>query len=595
MSKGKIQKALIYVRVSDPKQKIKGSGLESQEHRLRQHADMLGLPVEAVFTDDITGGGNYMKRPGVTDLLAYLKKHRRDSFVVIFDDLKRFARDIQYHWALRGAISEYGGEVSCANFKFDNTPEGRFVETIHAAQGQLEREQNKRQVIQKMTARFERGYYTMYQPIGYRYAKDRDGGGKILVLDEPNASIVREALEGYASGRFQQVVDVIRFLEGFPDFRLNKGGKVHAQNVSSMLRRVLYAGKLERPEWNIGLVEGRHEALISYETFLKIQQRLDGNPLVTSRSNRNVDFPLRGFIVCGACDAPLTSCWAKGRNGRHPYYHCHNKECGEYGKSIRRDVIEGEFDTMIRTLEPDKAVFDVAAHMFKDAWRQRSSMSGSRRRALAAEQDKLDTEIHQLLDKVVQVRSPTVMATFETRIEELENQKLLIAERIANFEQPKLSFDEGLRTALAFLKTPWKLWTFGEYEHKRLFLQLAFSTRVAWVRNEGLRTAQLTLPFKVLATLSKGGKGGGGGDWKHHSLDISHLRCISPKCTPHIPHLIDLRLFYEAASPQHSHALSTRLNSIEHALSAEDLKSCCRVGSRAKATCPRLLTTCGWL
>lgn len=88
---------------------------------------------------------------------------------------------------------------------------------------------------------------------------------------------------------------------------------------------------------------------------------------------------------------------------------------------------------------------------------------------------------------------------------------------------------------------------------------------------------------------------GGGGDWKHHSLDISHLRCISQKCTPHVPHLIDLRLFFEAASPQHSHALSTRLNSIEHALSAEDLKSCCRVGSRAKATCPRLLTTCGWL
>lgn len=85
------------------------------------------------------------------------------------------------------------------------------------------------------------------------------------------------------------------------------------------------------------------------------------------------------------------------------------------------------------------------------------------------------------------------------------------------------------------------------------------------------------------------------GDWKHHSLDISHLRCISQKCTPHVPHLIDLRLFCEAASPQHSHALSTRLNSIEHALSAEDLKSCCRVGSRAKATCPRLLTTCGWL
>ena len=137
----------------------------------------------------------------------------------------------------------------------------------------------------------------------------------------------------------------------------------------------------------------------------------------------------------------------------------------------------------------------------------------------------------------------------------------------------------------------------GQFGHQRLRLELLVECRIV----EGRETLEVS---KCAATraLSRrqsgqslvGGKAGGG-DWKHHSLDISHLRCISQKCTPHVPHLIDLRLFCEAASPQHSHALSTRLNSIEHALSAEDLKSCCRVGSRAKATCPRLLTTCGWL
>jgi len=38
------------------------------------------------------------------------------------------------------------------------------------------------------------------------------------VRDEPNASIVQEALEGYASGRFESQAEIKRFLESQPLF-----------------------------------------------------------------------------------------------------------------------------------------------------------------------------------------------------------------------------------------------------------------------------------------------------------------------------------------------------------------------------------------
>lgn len=109
---------------------------------------------------------------------------------------------------------------------------------------------------------------------------------------------------------------------------------------------------------------------------------------------------------------------------------------------------------MIRTLEPDEAVFEVASDKFKDAWEQRTSQFKVRRRALETGCVKLDDKIQQLLQKVVQVRSPVVMATFEERIEGRQNQKLLIEERIKNSDQPTASFDQGLGTALAFLRSP---------------------------------------------------------------------------------------------------------------------------------------------
>jgi site-specific DNA recombinase len=153
-------KALVYCRVSSSKQASEGHGLDSQEMRCRQYAERSGYEVEAVFPDDVSGGGDFMKRPGMVALLSYLDAQRaRKDHVVIFDDLKRFARDTEFHIQLRRAFQRRHARVECLNFRFDDTPEGKFVETIFAAQGELEREQNRRQVIQKMQARAARGSY----------------------------------------------------------------------------------------------------------------------------------------------------------------------------------------------------------------------------------------------------------------------------------------------------------------------------------------------------------------------------------------------------------------------------------------------------
>ena len=110
-------------------------------------------------------------------------------------------------------------------------------------------EQNQRQVIQKMQARIEMGYWVFPAPIGYRYGSDR-GHGKILMRDEPVASVIQEALKGYASGRFRSQAEVTRFLEIQPAFPKDlPDGKIRQWKVSKMLRRVLYAGYVERPDW----------------------------------------------------------------------------------------------------------------------------------------------------------------------------------------------------------------------------------------------------------------------------------------------------------------------------------------------------------
>ncbi|AZV79064.1 recombinase family protein [Parasedimentitalea marina] len=59
------QKAIIYCRVSSRTQEEEGHGLQSQEVRCREFAATKGYDVAMVFPDTITGGGDFMRHPGM--------------------------------------------------------------------------------------------------------------------------------------------------------------------------------------------------------------------------------------------------------------------------------------------------------------------------------------------------------------------------------------------------------------------------------------------------------------------------------------------------------------------------------------------------
>nr|GGI00954.1 hypothetical protein GCM10011355_30450 [Aquisalinus luteolus] len=492
------QKALIYCRVSHVKQRTQGHGLDSQEHRCRLYAEQQGYEVEAVFPDDRSGGGDFMKRPGMVALLNYLETHPQHDYVVIFDDLKRFARDTIFHFMLRHRLAEYNASVECLNFKFEDTPEGEFVETVFAAQGQLERKQNQRQTIQKMRARLENGYWVFSAPIGYRYEKTA-GQGKLLVRDEPLASIVKEGLKGFGSGRFQTQAEVKRFFESYAAFPRDKYGEVRNQRVTEILTRSVYAGYVQSTKWNISLRKGHHEPLIDYETFTAIQYRLQEKAKVPTRRDLNEDFPLRGFILCGDCERPLTANWSKSKTGdRHAYYLCYNKDCVSHRKSIRRDKLEGDFVDVLHALQPTEHHGRVIRTVFKSMWDYQLHRSAQLADSIKAEITKLDGQIDTLVNRIVEATSASVTAAYEKRIAAMESRKTELSEKAARTGQPTRPYEELFQLALDFLSNPWNLWSSGNLKDRRMVLKLTFSERLAYHRELGFSNPKTSLPFRVL-------------------------------------------------------------------------------------------------
>lgn len=498
--------ALIYCRVSSERQKTEGHGLESQEHRCRAFAKGKELEVEKVFHDSFTGGGDFMKRPAMAELLAYIDSKPHRKYVVIFDDISRLARDVAAHIKLRAAFRHRETVPLCLNYNFDDTPEGEFAEVIMAANAELFRKTNKRQVVQKQRARLERGYWPFYPPPGYKQFKD-PLHGKLLTPHEPEASIIKEALEGYASGRFENQVDVQHFLQKKGFFFSNKRVQskyVHLEKVRRMLGRVIYAGYIEFPAWEVGRIKGQHEPLISLQTYEKIQERLSGNVKVRDRADVRESFPLRGFVLCKPCSKAYTASWTtkRKRNYRIGYYRCTSKECVFRNKSIKATALHKDFETLLRKIAPKRELTEYMLAVVVEAWNQKIQQLGVRAKALEGELAEVQENITSLTARLLKVENETLISTYEAQLIELSKKEALLKEKVENPRVEKVDFGTAAKKVFSFIESPYYEWANGDVQRKRLVLKLVFSESVAHHKSLGFGTPKLVSALKVFEEIT---------------------------------------------------------------------------------------------
>ncbi len=506
-------RAIIYCRVSSRAQELKGSGLESQETRCREYCGFRRHRVVKVVYDRAKSG-KLLDRPGIKELMQFLKQEKRagraDQYVVVFDDISRLARDIRTHMDLRDAIFATGAHIDCPTVEFRQDSDGLYFENMQALNAQHHRLKNAEQTKSRMRSRALGGYWPFHAPPGYQFKKV-EGRGNILFRDEPLASIIQEALEGFASGRFETQGEVKRFLESRPEFlagRIRKKkmlGELRYEDVYRLLTRPIYAGHIEVPEWGITLRKAEHRGLITLEQYERIQERMREDARAPARKDINADFILRGAVACADCGRPLTACWSKSKTGKkHPYYLCFSHGCESYRKSIPRDRIEADFDALLQRMSPSAETFQIVRAMFKQAWETRLAQAKQMTATLKSEIVRLDRQIEQLLDRVVDASSASTVSAYERRIAKLEKEKLLASEKLTKKAAPQRTFEEMFELACTFLSSPWNLWKNQNMTAKKLVLKMAFARRPAYSRNTGFSNPETTMPFKVLDGFFRG-------------------------------------------------------------------------------------------
>jgi site-specific DNA recombinase len=125
------------------------------------------------------------------------------------------------------------------------------------------------------------------------------------------------------------------------------------------------------------------------------------------------DFPLRGFVACASCGKPMTSCWSRGTGGRYPYYLCHGKNedgtrCSQYGKSIRKEKLEGDFEVLLSEMKPSKEMFFLAADIFTDLWNIKRDTAKLEADKIRRDIIQIERKTEQFFDRIVETDSTTL-------------------------------------------------------------------------------------------------------------------------------------------------------------------------------------------
>lgn len=176
---------------------------------------------------------------------------------------------------------------------------------------------------------------------GYQNIPAPDGSGKVRVIDEFQAAIVREVFERYAKGEGLRKICKSLAARGISSPRAGKRGigAWAPSAVHAMLRRPLYIGRMEwghvhktykagtrvrtnQHKHEVVVVDAPHLRIIPDELWNAVQARVGSQKAPEKKGGRPAFYLLSGVLRCDACNGPLTVIKAKRGNQSIKVYAC---------------------------------------------------------------------------------------------------------------------------------------------------------------------------------------------------------------------------------------------------------------------------------
>ena len=454
-----VAQAVIYLRVSTPRQlhtaadiDEDGNSIATQRVEALRKVRELGATVAKEFLEPGQSAQTISKRAEFKKLLRYVDDHPEVRFVVIYMRSRVF-RNFTDAAITKRQLLEKGVRLISAKEEFGEGYMADAMEAITDIMNEVQVRMNGEDVKVKMAHKVEQGGTVGRAKLGYLNVRKEFSGRLVntIDVDYERAPLVTWAFEQYATGRYSisQLNNMLeeRGLTTRPS-PSRPAQSVSRSRLALILRNPYYTGVIR---YKGKLYVGRHEALVSKETFLKVQEVLDHRNRKGDRDIIHFHY-LKGMLYCGAClDAGRQSRMVYSQNagngGTYEYLVCagrQRKRCPT--PWLRVEQIEGEVMPVVAAerLAPD--AIDGMRASVTDAINNLLASDRDTKAQLTKQLRKLEAQEERLIELAATGTLP--IAKIRERIETTTLQTEAIREKL-DVTLDRLQY--GADTALAYI------------------------------------------------------------------------------------------------------------------------------------------------
>ena len=464
----KSKKAIIYYRVSTEDQAQFGVSLEQQKNNCLSYAEREGWEVVKIFHDDGVSAKT-TERPSLQAMLQYCNKNYKQIGSLIIYKVDRLSRNVNDYTNILFLLNKLNIRLVSTTEAIDDTPIGKFVGNIMAANAQMDNEIRGQRVSACMLEKLKQGIWCWKAPFGYKNSRD-EFNRKIIIIDEKRAELIRFIFEKFSTGLYQ--LEELKEMVNDKGLKTWKGKPISSQLINKIMREKFYIGIMCTKKMEL---EGKHEKLINEELFYKCQAVLNkrdkGDSI--SESRKEEDFPLRHFVVCAFCGRPMTAYFSTGKlGGRYPYYRCYNKDC-QSKKSIPKKQLEQDFVNYLESIIPKDGFLKTFKAVLLDVWEKRYKEINRNGKIVQEQISNLKEEKIRLIDMKKKDLLPD--EDFKEAFNRLNSEIATKQTKLSETKLEEFDIDEAIDFVFNFIKTLPEYWQEkATYEQKIKIQGLVF-------------------------------------------------------------------------------------------------------------------------
>lgn len=358
----------LYIRVSTDEQADRGYSQRDQEERLKNHCLRLGIFVDRVIFEDHSAKS--FNRPEWKNYMAGFsrKKAEKEGRLLLFTKWDRFSRNTSEAYQMIDILKKKNVTPQAIEQPLDlNIPENKLLLAVYLSTPEVENDRRALNTIGGMRRAIKEGRLMGVAPYGYINRCTEDGR-KYVAVKQPEADNIKWAFQEVAKGHMP-MAHIVK--------QMNKrdGKKLSYNRFTELVRSVTYCGNLLLPAYGneeSRIVKGKHEAIISEELFLKVQnvlrlKRSDDTNMPSGKVFNDDQYPLRGLLICPLCGANLTASASKGRRRYYSYYHCKSPCTFRHSADVINDLLIKELTKFSFHSGIKELLKDIILCSFKDS------------------------------------------------------------------------------------------------------------------------------------------------------------------------------------------------------------------------------------